>query len=46
VTGREVLTVLRRAADERGVTVLLVTHDETAARHADRVVRMCDGRLA
>jgi putative ABC transport system ATP-binding protein len=44
-TGREVLLTLRRCVDERGVTVLLVTHDATAAGHADRVVRMRDGRV-
>ena len=44
-TGSEVLTSLRRSADERGVTVLLVTHDERAAAYADRVLRMRDGRL-
>lgn len=43
--GREVLVTLRRCVRERGVTVLLVTHDETAATHADRIVRMRDGRL-
>jgi putative ABC transport system ATP-binding protein len=43
--GREVLGVLRRCTDEHGVTVLLVTHDETAAAVADRIVRMRDGRL-
>jgi putative ABC transport system ATP-binding protein len=45
-TGREVLDVLRRCVDERGVTVLLVTHDETAAGYADRIVRMRDGAIA
>jgi putative ABC transport system ATP-binding protein len=43
-TGRDVLMALRRCVDERGVTVLLVTHDATAASYADRVVRMRDGR--
>ncbi len=43
--GREVLATLRRCVRERGVTVLLVTHDEAAAAHADRIVRMRDGRL-
>lgn len=44
-TGRDVLRVLRRCVDERGVTVLLVTHDEAAAGVADRIVRMRDGRI-
>ncbi len=43
--GREVLATLRRCVHERNVTVLLVTHDETAATHADRIIRVRDGRL-
>jgi putative ABC transport system ATP-binding protein len=43
-TGGTVLGLLRRAADD-GETVLLVTHDEEAARIADRVLVMTDGRL-
>ena len=43
-TGRAVLETLRRCVDERGVTVLLVTHDAAAAGYADRVLRMRDGR--
>jgi putative ABC transport system ATP-binding protein len=44
-TGAEVLATLRRCVAEHGVTVLLVTHDATAAAHADRIVRMRDGVL-
>jgi putative ABC transport system ATP-binding protein len=44
--GRDVLATLRRCVDERGVTVLLVTHDPAAAAHADRVLHMRDGELA
>lgn len=43
-TGRDVLATLRRCVEERGVTILLVTHDETAAGWADRIIRMRDGR--
>jgi putative ABC transport system ATP-binding protein len=44
-TGRDVLGTLRRCADERGMTVLLVTHDASAAAYADRVVHMRDGAV-
>ena len=44
-TGDEVLATLRRCVAEHGVTVLLVTHDATAAAHADRILRMRDGVL-
>ena len=42
----EVLTLLRRLADE-GRTVVVVLHDlQLAARHADRLIAMVDGRIA
>jgi len=44
--GREILDILIGLAGERGHTVILVTHDETIAAAAPRVVRMRDGRLA
>jgi putative ABC transport system ATP-binding protein len=41
----EVLELLRELARERGVTVLLVSHDPLAAGYADRVLTLRDGRL-
>ncbi|MFJ9658263.1 ABC transporter ATP-binding protein [Streptomyces griseoflavus] len=43
--GAEVLTMLRRSVDELGQTVVMVTHDPTAARYADRVLTLADGRV-
>ena len=37
-SGLEILDLLRRAVDERGRTVVMVTHDPRAATIADRVV--------
>jgi putative ABC transport system ATP-binding protein len=45
-TGLEILATLRRCVRDAGVTVLLVTHDASAAAHADRTVYMRDGALA
>ena len=45
-TGAEVLGFLRRSVQELGQTVVMVTHDPTAAAHADRVVFLVDGRIA
>jgi putative ABC transport system ATP-binding protein len=45
-TGRDVLALLREIVDEDGRTVVMVTHDPTAAAWADRVVLLADGRLA
>jgi putative ABC transport system ATP-binding protein len=45
-SGRAVLGLLRETVDETGGTLVMVTHDPTAAAWADRVVFMADGRLA
>jgi putative ABC transport system ATP-binding protein len=42
-TSEEVLNLLRRAVDEFGQSVVMVTHDATAASYADRVVVLVDG---
>ncbi len=41
-TSEEVLKIFQKLNDE-GVTILLVTHDESVARHAGRIVRIRDG---
>ena len=45
VRGGEVLGLLRDVAHERGVAVVLVTHDPQAVGYADRVCALRDGRL-
>jgi putative ABC transport system ATP-binding protein len=44
-TSGEVLDLLRRAVDEFGQTVIMVTHDASAAAIADRVLFLRDGRI-
>jgi putative ABC transport system ATP-binding protein len=44
-TGAEILGFLRRAVDDMGQTVVMVTHEPTAAAHADEVVFLADGRI-
>ena len=41
----EILDLLRLCHRELGQTILLVTHDETLAAQADRVVTLSDGRV-
>jgi putative ABC transport system ATP-binding protein len=43
--GREVLELLSEVCRERGVAMLLATHDPQAAAFADRVLDLRDGRL-
>jgi len=42
-SGGEILGLMRRAVDDLGQTIVMVTHDPTAAAHADRVVFLADG---
>jgi putative ABC transport system ATP-binding protein len=41
----DVLALLRRAVDEFGQTVVMVTHDPDAAAVSDRIVELADGRI-
>jgi putative ABC transport system ATP-binding protein len=44
-SSEEVLALLRRAVDEFGQTVVMVTHDANAAAIADRVLVLVDGKI-
>jgi putative ABC transport system ATP-binding protein len=44
-SGLELLGFLRRAVSELGQTVVMVTHDPTAASHADRIIFLADGHV-
>ncbi|GAA2445772.1 ABC transporter ATP-binding protein [Streptomyces macrosporus] len=44
-SGLELLDFLRRAVDDLGQTVVMVTHDPGAAAHADLVLFLADGRI-
>jgi putative ABC transport system ATP-binding protein len=44
-TGREIMSVFQRLNTERGITIVLVTHEQDIAAYAHRVVRLQDGIL-
>jgi len=44
-SSREVLTLLRTAAQEYGQTIAMVSHDPVAVSYADRVLVIADGRV-
>ncbi len=44
-SGTELLSFLRTAVRELGQTVVMVTHDPTAASYADRVLFLADGHV-
>ena len=41
----EIMALLERLNRERGMTVVMVTHDKTKADRSDRIVRVFDGQL-
>lgn len=45
VTGMQIIGYLRKINAERGVTVLLVTHNKAVATQADRILTIEDGEL-
>jgi putative ABC transport system ATP-binding protein len=46
VASADVLNLLRRAVDDFGQTVVMVTHDPGTASIADRLIVLEDGRVA
>ena len=44
-SGADLLAFLRTAVDQLGQTVVMVTHDATAAAWADRVIFLADGHI-
>jgi putative ABC transport system ATP-binding protein len=44
-SGAELLAFLRSAVKDHGQTIVMVTHDASAASYADRVIFLADGRI-
>jgi len=44
-TGRDIIRILRDLNHERGLTIVMVTHDGAVADQADRIVRLGNGRI-
>jgi len=42
---REIMELLKRLNRERGLTILMVTHEPDMAAYADRIVHFLDGRI-
>jgi putative ABC transport system ATP-binding protein len=43
--GDEVMGIFQSLNRDKGITIILVTHDEDIAEHAGRIIRMRDGRI-
>ena len=44
-TSIEVMEILQRLNRERGITIMLITHEHDIAEYGDRVVAFRDGRV-
>ena len=44
-TGAQIIALLQRLRESRGMTILLVTNDRAVAEQADRVLELRDGRV-
>jgi len=43
--GAEVMDILHRLHRERGITIVMVTHDDEIGAQAERIVRLRDGMI-
>lgn len=44
-TSKEILRMFQELNEQEGLTIILVTHDPDVGRHAQRTIRMKDGRI-
>ena len=44
-SGKEVLALLRKINQEKGITILMVTHSEESTQYGKRVIRLKDGEV-
>lgn len=44
-TGRGIFNLLKKINKERGITMVIVTHNEGLANNCDRIARMVDGKI-
>ncbi len=44
-TGGEIMSILRKLNKEKQLTIVMVTHDNTIASQADRIVRLREGKV-
>lgn len=44
-TGQDIVKLLKQINKELGVTVIVITHDASVAKSADRIIKLKDGKL-
>lgn len=43
--GQEIMDILRNLNKEKGITTVMVTHDETHAKYTERIIKLFDGQI-
>jgi putative ABC transport system ATP-binding protein len=43
--GQEIMDILRNLNKEKGITTIMVTHDETHAKYTERIIKLFDGQI-
>ena len=44
-TSRDIMDLLKRIWKEQGITVIMVTHDDSLAKESNRIIRVSDGKI-
>ncbi len=44
-SGKQVMSVIQHLNEERGKTIVLITHETSTADHAERIIRLMDGAI-
>jgi putative ABC transport system ATP-binding protein len=44
-SGQTIMEILQRLHEEKGYTIILITHETYTAEHAQRIIRLLDGKL-
>jgi ABC-type lipoprotein export system ATPase subunit len=44
-TSAEVLHMFQQLNEQKGITIIIVTHDPVVAKHAQRIIRIHDGLI-
>lgn len=44
-TSKDIMNLIQRVWKEQGITVIMVTHDDSLASQANRIIRVADGKI-
>ncbi len=44
-TSHEIMTIIKKMAQDKNQTIVMVTHDPTMAKYADKIIEVHDGKI-